>query len=76
MIFSCSNDEEIGTIKSDPIISQLQNSLHLDKFTDQNISENLEVNWNDVNKTTANGIEIYEIEISEKEMTKIKSGQF
>jgi hypothetical protein len=75
-IFSCSNDEEIGTTKSDPVISQLQNSLHLDKFTDQNISKNLEVNWNDVKKTTANGIEIYEVGVIEKTPTTIESTIF
>ncbi|WP_310595494.1 hypothetical protein [Flavobacterium sp.] len=75
-IFSCSNDEEIGTIKSDPVISQLQNSLHLDKFTDQNISKNLEVNWNDVKKTTTNGIEIYEVGVIEKTPTTIESTIF
>jgi hypothetical protein len=76
MIFSCSNDEEIGTTKSDPVISQLQNSLHLDKFTDQNISENIEVNWNDVKKTTANGIEIYEVGVVEKTPTTLESKIF
>jgi hypothetical protein len=76
MIFSCSNDEEIGTPKSDPVISQLKNSLHLEKFTDQNISENLEVNWNDVKKTSTNGIEIYEISVVEKTPITLESNIF
>lgn len=76
MIFSCSNNEEIGTTQSNSIINQLQNSLHLDKFEDKNISENLQVNWNDVKKTSVNGIEIYEVGVTEKTPTTIESTIF
>lgn len=76
MIFSCSNNEEIGTTQSNSIINQLQNSLHLDKFEDENISENLQVNWNDVKKTSVNGIEIYEVSVVEKNPTSLESNIF
>jgi hypothetical protein len=76
MIFSCSNNEEIGTTQSNSIINQLQNSLHLDKFEDKNISENLQVNWNDVKKTSVNGIEIYEVGVVEKNPITLESNIF
>ncbi|MNF78768.1 hypothetical protein D3C84_609630 [compost metagenome] len=54
----------------------MQNELKLDQFTNKNISENTTVKWNSINVFKKDSLEVYEIELVEKNDIKIKSKHF
>lgn len=72
---SCSYEEQENNPNS-AITTQLQNELKLDQFTNKNISENTAVNWNNINVFKKDSLEVYEIELVEKNDIKIKSNHF
>ncbi|MNQ36955.1 hypothetical protein D3C85_504870 [compost metagenome] len=72
---SCSYEEQENNPNS-AIKTQLQNELKLDQFTNKNISENTAVNWNNINVFKKDSLEVYEIELVEKNDIKIKSKHF
>ncbi|WP_290868225.1 hypothetical protein [Flavobacterium sp.] len=50
--------------------------MKLDQFKNQTFAKNLVVNWESMKRTEKDGIEIYEIEVKEKNPTIIKSNLF
>jgi hypothetical protein len=76
LLYSCSPEENTGINLTDAITNQLKKDLKLDQFKNQTFAKNLVVNWESMKKTERDGIEIYEIEVKEKNPTIIKSNLF
>ncbi|WP_395049514.1 hypothetical protein [Flavobacterium sp.] len=77
ILFSCSpEDNTAGINQTDAITNQLTKDLKLDQFKNQTFANNLVVNWESIKKIEKDGVEIYEIEVEEKNPTIIKSNLF
>jgi len=76
LLYSCSNEENTGINPTDAITNQLKKDLKLDQFKNQTFAKNLVLNWESIKRTEKDGIEIYEIEVKEKNPTIIKSNLF
>lgn len=75
MFCSCSN-EDLESNTTISVVNQLKNNFKIDIETNKSFGENLVVNWESINKTEKDGVEIYEVEITEKYPTEIKSKIF
>ncbi|MDD5150272.1 MAG: hypothetical protein PHC28_07280 [Flavobacterium sp.] len=76
MLFSCSPEDTAVINPTDAITNQLKKDLKLDQFKNQTFAKNLVVNWESIKRTEKDGIEIYEMEVEEKNPTIIKSNLF
>ena len=76
LFYSCSPEDTILINPTDAITNQLKKELKLDQFKNQTFAKNLVVNWESMKRTEKDGIEIYEIEVKEKNPTIVKSNLF
>ena len=76
LFYSCSPEDTTLINPTDAITNQLKKELKLDQFKNQTFAKNLVVNWESMKRTEKDGIEIYEIEVKEKNPTIIKSNLF
>lgn len=76
LIFSCTNEDDLEINSSKTIINKLKNDLKLDQFTNQNIADNLVVNWENTKKIEKENFIIFEIEVNEKNPSKLQSNLF
>lgn len=72
LLLSCANDNSNETEKKDNL-NELKGELRLDKFTNVNIAENVEINWNDVLQTENKNATILEFDVKEKFPSKLQS---
>ena len=72
LLLSCTNDSSDKTGKTDSS-NQLKEELHLEKFSNVNIAENVEVNWNNALQTKKKDVAIVEFDVKEKIPSKIQS---
>ena len=76
LFYSCSPEDTTLINPTDAITNQLKKELKLDQFKNQTFAKNLVVNWESMKRTEKDGIEIYEIEVKEKNPTIVKSNLF
>lgn len=72
VLLSCNNDESAQTSHSTNL-DQIKNDLNLSKFSNVNISENIEVNWEKTTKSQNEKFKIQEIQVNEKTVSSLHS---
>jgi hypothetical protein len=71
-LLSCSNEEQDRNTEKESL-NQVKNNLDLSEFSNINISYNVEVNWENIKRTTKEGFKIIEISAHEKTTSTLKS---
>ena len=72
LVLSCANDGN-SEIERNDSSNQLKEELHLEKFNNVNIAENVAVNWNNVSHTEKKDVAILEFDVKEKFPSKLQS---
>jgi hypothetical protein len=72
LLLSCTNDGNDRIEKNDNL-NTLKEELHIEKFSNVNIAENVEVNWNNPLQTEKKDVTIVEFDAKEKFPSKLQS---
>ncbi|KUJ60871.1 hypothetical protein AR687_15815 [Flavobacteriaceae bacterium CRH] len=69
---SCTHDE-LQTENENANLNRIKQDLDLKKFSNVNISENVEINWEKIDKTKKDNFTIYEVSANEKKASTLQS---
>lgn len=73
LLLSCNTEDLPAKNETAKRIDLVKQELDFSKFSNVNISENLEVNWNDYNEIKNGNSKFYEISATEKSLSKIEA---
>jgi len=74
LTYSCENDAQ--EVASETGIKAIQKKVNLSQSKNTNIAKNIVFDWNKIQRSNKNGIEIVEVEVNEKVETKLISDSF